>query len=129
MDRQRDAGWGWGRDTVGRNGTWRRCSEWDPDIGGLEYAPPGLRTVLKGLGASAETAKQMAKAMEGLLATRMLRLMRNKDHQWEDAECRRISGRQEGHRSVKRVAGDAPGTTRPGRLRDEEKRAWHCNYR
>jgi hypothetical protein len=43
-DRQREAEWGWGRDSRGGNGAWRRSGVWDPEIGGLEHAPPGFRT-------------------------------------------------------------------------------------
>ena len=60
----------------------------DPEIGGLEYAPPGFRTGLQGLGALAKTAKEMVHVMEGLLrnATRALWLMRNKEQKRDEEE-------------------------------------------
>jgi len=66
-DRQSETGWGRGRDDRGGNGAWGRCGEWNTEMGGLGYTPPGFRTVLKGLGASTETAAATVEAMENLL--------------------------------------------------------------
>jgi hypothetical protein len=85
-DRQSETGWGWGRDARGGNGAWGRCGEWDAEKGGLGYAPPGFRTVLKGLGASAEAATAALEEMENLLrkSTKTLWVMRNKEQLKEE---------------------------------------------
>jgi hypothetical protein len=57
-------GWGAGRDARGTGGAWARCGSWDPGLGAMGYVPPGLKHVLKGLGATSEAAKVAVSAME-----------------------------------------------------------------
>jgi hypothetical protein len=56
--------WGTGRDGGEARKSWKQCALWQEQLGAMEFAPPGLKRVLQGLGASKEAADKAVKRME-----------------------------------------------------------------
>ena len=82
----KQTGWGRSRDCRKGTGGHEKCGSWDPLMGSIGYAPPGLTGVLKGLGVDANAAREVVAGLEheAALCTRRLWGVRNADQQ--DAE-------------------------------------------
>jgi hypothetical protein len=56
--------WGTGRDSREAKESWKQCALWQEELGAMGFAPPRLKRVLQGLGASKEAAGKAVNRME-----------------------------------------------------------------
>ena len=89
-DRKRsEQAWGTGRDSREAKESWKQCALWQEELGAMGFAPPGLKRVLRGLGASKEAAGKAFNRMEEMSRKAYHQLWRERCEAQHKAESKR----------------------------------------